>query len=299
MSLSLAWSWCGADNRRSSFLNLGYCEAEQIPRIFEAIGHRASSKDSFEIVYTGGMTGWNEFLDSPEPSIFAKLRQAWMKLGQYHNMKVDASSSSPVFIGQAIQQILDISPHWAGRIKLKIYGNKFLDYRLVLEKFKLLEFVEVEGPIPHSEVLQKLQSADLLFMALPDRIDNTPGDRISLKTYEYLMTDRPILAAVPQGENRNYLTDKSEVHLVEPDDVKAMAGVITNLFSRKLSGESLAADRTREQAQVSYAQRGQELSNLLTELIDNRSSNVLIQTIKETPYVAVGDYSQKEQFSLD
>lgn len=225
-------------------------------------------KDDFDIVFTGGMTGWEDFLQPSRQHWVTKLRQAWMNLGRYHNFKVRNASSSPVFIGRAIKQLVARHPEWTGKIRLSIYGNKFEQAETVLKQQNISEVVRVVGAVPYFEATQKLQHADLLFMPLPDRIDNTPGDRISLKTYEYLMTEKPVLAAVPLGENRNYLRDKPGVYLVAPTDVEAMSQVIFNLFSGKQSGELTAIDRTVTHQQISYVKRGEELANLFLAVLE-------------------------------
>ena len=84
--------------------------------------------------------------------------------------------------------------------------------------------VDVFGPVAHAQIADIIARADLLFITLPKRLDGSPGGRISAKTYEYLATDRPILAAVPRGENWDYLADKPGVWLVAPDDREAHAG---------------------------------------------------------------------------
>ena len=53
-----------------------------------------------------------------------------------------------------------------------------------------------------------------ILQCVQNRTDDTPGGRIASKTYEYLMTDRPILAAVPKGENWDYYAGKPGVWLV-------------------------------------------------------------------------------------
>ncbi|MEM8612786.1 MAG: glycosyltransferase [Cyanobacteria bacterium P01_H01_bin.105] len=247
--------------------------------LLEAIDRPDS--DPFEIVFTGGMTGWEEFLEAPQQNFIQRVRHGWMNLGRYYKVNVRPASSSPIFIGRAIQQVIRQNPAWKGKIKLKIYGNKFEQAETILKQLDLSDVVDLTGPIPYREALQKLHNASLLFMPLPDRIDETPGERISLKTYEYLMTDRPILAAVPQGENRNYLRDKPGVYLATPFDVDAMAQIIGQLFAKHLADETLAIDRAETHKQISYAQRGKELSALITTVLndvtdDKASEKVLV-----------------------
>ena len=188
-------------------------------------------------------------------------------------------------MGRAIKQVIDQNPSWSGKIRLNIYGNKFAQAEAVLKEQGLLDIVSITGTVPYADALQKLQTADLLFMPLPDRLDGTPGDRISLKTYEYLMTDRPILAAVPDGENRNYLGDKPGVYLVSPFDVEAMAQVIAQLLTVRLAGKTLAVDRAETRSQISYVKRGEELATLIVDVlkkIGDENFSKLSQVIKTT-----------------
>ena len=238
------------------------------PQDFQGIVDGNAVSDGFEIVFTGGMTGWEEFIELPKQSFIKKLRHAWMNWGRYLNVNVNPASSSPIFIGRAIKQVIAQNPSWRGKIKLKVYGNKFELAAAVLEKQELSDVVSVTGPVPYCEALHKLKTANLLFMPLPDRLDGTPGDRISLKTYEYLMTDRPILAAVPLGENRNYLGDKPGVHLVTPFDVEAMAQVIEQLVTQHMAGETLVVDRVETQRDISYSKRGDELAMLVLDVLN-------------------------------
>ncbi|MEL7506882.1 MAG: glycosyltransferase [Cyanobacteria bacterium J06554_1] len=238
------------------------------PQDFQGIIGGSAVSDGFEIVFTGGMTGWEEFLPSSKQNFIKRLRHAWMNWGRYVKVNVNPASSSPIFIGRAIKRVIAQNPSWRGKIKLTLYGNRFEPALAVLENQDLSDVVSVTGPIPYKDALQKLQRANLLFMPLPDRMDGTPGERISLKTYEYLMTDRPILAAVPPGENRNYLSDKPGVYLVNPFDVEAMAQVIEQLAIKHMAGETLIVDRVETQRKISYYRRGDELATLVLDVLD-------------------------------
>jgi hypothetical protein len=107
---------------------------------------------------------------------------------------------------------------------------------------------------------------------LPERVDGSRGGRISAKTYEYLMTDRPILAAVPQGENWDYLADKPGVWLVDPGDRQRMTEVIAELADAKFAGRALSFDRRHLQEQLSYEARAAEFATVVRTAIERRPS---------------------------
>jgi glycosyltransferase involved in cell wall biosynthesis len=214
-----------------------------------------NNNSSLEIIYTGGMNGWYDFYHLPqEKTLLKKLYKAWQEWGYYQRVTIDYRSSSPVFIGQAIKKVISQNLEWENKIKLSIYGNSFPEFVVnqVLENEDIRDVVTVSGSLPHFQAIQKARQADLLLITLPNRPDGTPGGRISCKSYEYLMTDRPILAAVPHGENWDYLQDKPGVWLVEPTDIQAMKEVIANIATAKFSGTPLRFDRSYLHEELSY-----------------------------------------------
>ncbi|MEZ4700854.1 MAG: glycosyltransferase [Rhodothermales bacterium] len=224
----------------------------------------------FRIVYTGGMSGWYHFLDERgTPSFGKRLFHAWNRLGRHRLVTLDHRSHSPVYIGQAIKAVVEKHPEWAGRIEMSVYGNQYPQELVdrVLKMHGIEGFVRVYPPVPHAEVKDKVRQADLLFMALPERTDGSPGGRISAKTYEYLMTDRPILAAVPAGENQEFLVDKPGVHMVSPRDSAAMADAIERLAAASFEGRDLRVDRSCVQATMTNRSRAEAFAGVLDEVV--------------------------------
>jgi glycosyltransferase involved in cell wall biosynthesis len=52
------------------------------------------------------------------------------------------------------------------------------------------------------------------------------------KTYEYLASETPILAAVPDGDARDLLGEAGNAMLCRPDDVEGMAGALLEALDR-------------------------------------------------------------------
>lgn len=233
----------------------------------------AITDSQFKIVYTGGMNGWYEFYHLPQENTLAKkLYRDWMKLGRYAIAKLDYRSSSPVFIGQAVQQVLEENHTWKTKLHINIYGNTFSEkvVEKVLHNQNITDVVSVFGAIPHDEAINMAYQSDLLFLTLPGRPDGSSGGRISAKTYEYLMTDRPILAAVPKGENWYYLEGKPGVWLVEPTDVESMANIIAQIAEAKFLGKPLTFDRTYLYQELSYSTRAEEFNQILTKICTDK-----------------------------
>jgi hypothetical protein len=225
-------------------------------------------KSTFRIVYTGAMNGWYTLDDRP-PSLSKRLYYAWQRLGTHVHAPLDRRSHSPVFVGEAVRQVIERRPEWKGRICVEVYGNTYPTEVIdrVLQTYRIDDIVRVHGRVPADEVSRYTRGADLLFLTLPDRLDGTPGGRISLKTYEYLMTDRPILAAVPPGENRDFLRDKPGTYLTDPTDAASMSRHIETLVAERFAGAAHQFDRSDLQNHLSSAARADALTGVLETAI--------------------------------
>jgi len=230
--------------------------------------------ERFEIVYVGAMSGWWAVIEQGRHS--GRLRRiygAWTRLGQYERTVLDQRTSSPTIIGLAILDALAEHPGWEGRVHLTLYGNPYspVVVECALQSAGIDSVVTVVGLLPHDEVADILARADLLFITLPARVDGSRGGRISAKTYEYLTTDRPILAAVPPGENWDYLAGKPGVWLVDPNDRRRMQGVIVELAQDKFAGRARAFDRAELRDELSYDTRASEFEEVIHAAIKRRS----------------------------
>lgn len=227
----------------------------------------------FEIAYVGAMSGWWALIEQGAPPTgFRCLFRAWTRLGRYERTVLDQRTSSPAVIGRAIADAIGEHPEWAGRVRLAVHGNPYPPSVVAraLAGAEVDGVVDVGGPVPHDEVAQIIAGADLLFLTLPARTDGSRGGRISAKTYEYLATDRPILAAAPQGENWDYLEDKPGVWLVAPGDRAGMRDVIEQLAEAKFAGRPLSFDRSALREQLSYETRAAEFATVVRAGIERR-----------------------------
>lgn len=229
-----------------------------------------TTEEIFRIVYAGGMGGWHAFQKKRRGSMSRRLFEAWERLGTYELVQLDYRGHSPVFIGKAVKQLIEKRPEWKGKIAVEIYGNRFPQHTVdrLLTSEGIDEVVAVHGVMPHSEVLQKIFGADLLFMALPEHRDGSPDPRISSKTYEYLMSGRPILAGLPPGENRNFLASFEGTHIVMPKDVEGMQVAVEALAEQYFAGESIGVDRSQHYPLLSVGEKAERFEQIVQHAID-------------------------------
>ncbi len=237
---------------------------------------RAPTGDRFEIVYVGAMSGWWALIEGRAPTTSLKrLYEAWLRLGRHTLAELDPRSASPAILGRALLDALARRPEWQRRVRLTVYDNSYP--RAVIERALaaagIESVVEVHDPVPHDQVARVLSGADLLFLTLPLRRDGSRGGRISAKTYEYLMTDRPILAALPRGENWDYLAGKPGVWLSAPDDAEALRDAVLELASAKFAGQPRTFARERVHDEISYAARAVEFDAAIRAGIEHVRSS--------------------------
>jgi glycosyltransferase involved in cell wall biosynthesis len=143
---------------------------------------------------------------------------------------VDILSRSHVFLLEAVEQVRREHPELGERIEVHFAGVMSPRDREVAQRSPATRIV---GFLPHDESLALLRSADLLFLPMHDLPEGTRAGVVPGKTYEYVASRRPILAAVPDGDARDLLAAAGTAFLCRPKDVDAMAAAIVAAAQRE------------------------------------------------------------------
>jgi len=150
--------------------------------------------------------------------------------------QVDHLARSHVFLLRALDRLLANRPELGGRVALYLAGVlSSADRAVVSSELRNPEIVTAPGYLTHGETVALLRSADLLFLPMHGL---PPGRRARIvpgKTYEYLAAQRPILAAVPDGDARDLLK-RAGATLVRPTDVDGMTAALAEEIDRSGSG---------------------------------------------------------------
>jgi glycosyltransferase involved in cell wall biosynthesis len=136
---------------------------------------------------------------------------------------VDILTRSHYFLRQAIDRLIESDPGMAGSIEVHLAGVLNDADRAVAEG---ADYFRTPGYLPHGSTVELIRSADLLFLPMQElasgeRAGLTPG-----KTYEYVASGRPILAAVPPGDARELLVAAGTGKICSPSDVAAMTSIL-------------------------------------------------------------------------
>ncbi len=149
---------------------------------------------------------------------------------------VDILTRSVVYLSHAIEKLRREYPGEFDDIELHLVGvTSDADVDATRGRG-----VVYHGYLPHDRSIEMLRSADLLFLPMQNL---PPGERATIvpgKTYEYLAADRPILAAVPDGDAHDLLASSPLAQVCRPDDVAGMADAVRSAIRAKTIRESPA-----------------------------------------------------------
>jgi glycosyltransferase involved in cell wall biosynthesis len=146
---------------------------------------------------------------------------------------VDFLTRSHVFLLEAIEGLIEQEPSLRSRIEVHLAGVlSDADTRYS----GLPGLVRMPGYLPHDETVELMRSADLLFLPMHDLPSEARAGIVPGKTYEYLASKRPILAAVPDGDARDLLEAAGTARLCRPADVEGLKTAIREVIARRRAG---------------------------------------------------------------
>jgi glycosyltransferase involved in cell wall biosynthesis len=138
------------------------------------------------------------------------------------------------------------------------------------EQAEAYPFVRMPGYLDHDRTLELLRTADLLFLPMHDLPRGTRAGIVPGKTYEYLGSGRPILAAVPDGDARDLLEDAGAI-LCRPADVDCLAQAIAAQLERFREGLEPDPPRPGLVARYEYRALAATLAEVFERAVDHAS----------------------------
>ena len=136
---------------------------------------------------------------------------------------VDLWGRTHRYLLRALDRFAVGDPGHAARVELHLYGVSSAADQAEIATSTQRSRVVVHDHRPHAEVVTAMRRADLLFLPMPGLAHGRPAALVPGKTYEYLASGRPILAAVPPGDALDFVHAAGAGIVVAPDDVDGMA----------------------------------------------------------------------------
>jgi glycosyltransferase involved in cell wall biosynthesis len=189
-----------------------------IPNGFEPsdFGGAAAERtdDAFRIVHTGYL---HTELGSSHRAVATIRRLLGGTLGS-----VDLLTRSHVYLLEAVRSIRERDPELGRRIEVHLAGVTSEADRAAAN----LSGIRLHDYLSHDRAVALMRGADLLFLPMHDLPPTVRSRIVPGKTYEYLASGRPILAAVPDGDARDLVASGTGHWLCRPADVEAIAAAI-------------------------------------------------------------------------
>jgi glycosyltransferase involved in cell wall biosynthesis len=147
---------------------------------------------------------------------------------------LDILSRSHLQLMEAVELLREREPGLAARIEMHLAGPSPADT-------DRSEGVTHHGYLDHAASVALLRSADLLFLSMHDLPVGVRARTVPGKTYEYLASGRPIMAALPDGDARDLLAGLDGARVCRPRDIACLAEGIRAAMTAPAAVDDLLA----------------------------------------------------------
>lgn len=152
---------------------------------------------------------------------------------------IDVLTRSHIYLMKAIEEWCRLYPDVSEHIEVVFIGAFTKRDYSVATRSNISNIVRFTGYLPHSESLRYIRGASLLFLPMHNLPENKKSTIIPGKTFEYMASGRPILAAVPDGDAKNFLAECGTAFLCRPDDGDKMVQILKKVYDSWRKGETL------------------------------------------------------------
>jgi len=191
---------------------------------------------------------------------------------------VDILARSHVHLLRALERWQRDRPDEVANVELVLAGDLSAADRDTVARSCVRNRVRMPGYVSHAEAIRWLQRADLLFLPMHGL---PPGERARIvpgKAYEYLGARRPILAAVPEGDARDFVLASGLGEVCGPDEVEAMEAIARRRYAGRYQKPTTPVDaaiRRFERRALSRA-LADELDRAIAQNADKTTAGSLL-----------------------
>ncbi|MEM1109254.1 MAG: glycosyltransferase [Planctomycetota bacterium] len=176
----------------------------------------------FHLVHTGTL---HTSALTRTQGLIGKLR----KLRGHRAEPVEVSGRTALHLLRAVAQLKQNNAELYDRLSVVLVGVDDADTRAMVAASGVADRVTLTGYQPHDVSVAWVRWAEALFLPL----HGLPAGHRSLivpgKTYEYLAAGRPILAALPEGDARDFV-ERAGYRAVHPTDEAGLAERLAELM---------------------------------------------------------------------
>jgi glycosyltransferase involved in cell wall biosynthesis len=210
----------------------------------------------FRIVHTGYL--------HTEIGLQHRRRRRLRELLRASPRGLDILTRSHVYLVEAVNELLGRRPELEGLLEVHLAGVLNEADRSVASSCSATRLL---GYVTHRESIELMQTADLLFLPMQNLPRGTRSTIVPGKTYEYLASGSPIIAAVPDGDARDILGQSGNAILVRPDDTEGLVEGISSALDRWQSGAPAPAPDHALVARFEYQRLASDLAGVFDRVL--------------------------------
>jgi glycosyltransferase involved in cell wall biosynthesis len=145
---------------------------------------------------------------------------------------IDLLGRSHYYLLAALSLLRSSHPDLTDRIEVVLAGVLSEADAQIVRESPVRDQVRTLGYLEHRAAIEEMVAADALFLPMHDIPSGHRARIVPGKTYEYLASGRPILAAVPPGDARDLVVNFESGFVVSPSDIRGIARAI-EMMARK------------------------------------------------------------------
>lgn len=187
-------------------------------------GFSKVSKAKFTIVHTGYL--------HTELGFILQKRRVRFKITGGVSQGLDILTRSHYYLLKAVEQLIEEIPEVSKFVEVILAGNLSNTDLAIVNESKIAHIVKTPGYINHKESLALIQSAAVLFLPMHNLPAGARASIVPGKTYEYMATTRPIIAAVPEGDTKDFLMKRGCAYICRPNDSTEILKSLKDAFTR-------------------------------------------------------------------
>lgn len=140
---------------------------------------------------------------------------------------------TPWYLLQALAELRAQRPAVKDLVRLVFVGDRPQWLRSMIERLGLQDMVELKPRMEHAAALAFQQGCDLL-LSTSSKVIGGRDYSISGKTFEYLLSGKPILAFVCEGAQKDLLERTGMAVMCEPDDQISSVRTLAHMIDGEL-----------------------------------------------------------------
>ena len=135
-----------------------------------------------------------------------------------------------------MQELVEENQSFASDLEINLVGNVSEKIIESIDEYELRKYLKLTKYVPHSEAIELQKQAQVLLLLIP-QVVGAEGI-VTGKIFEYLVSNRPILALAPtNGDVAKIIDDTKTGTVIDFNDAIKLKTTILGLYKQNQSGK--------------------------------------------------------------